>query len=181
MQVKATELRKGMVLQKDGDLLVITDYSHSTPGNWRAIIQVKTRSLTTGQNGSFRPAAGDTFETAFLERKKAQIVDVRKLGAPELAALTRLYQVESQLSDLVMQRDLASRVYLEVATAYETARLQVAGRSAQLQIIEPAVPPDLPLSRHVARNTLLAAVVGLMLSVFGVLLYGGLSTEPQSR
>ncbi|MBL6721133.1 MAG: elongation factor P [Planctomycetes bacterium] len=72
MQVKATELRKGMVLQKDGDLLVITDYSHSTPGNWRAIIQVKTRSLTTGQNGSFRPAAGDTFETAFLERKKAQ-------------------------------------------------------------------------------------------------------------
>jgi elongation factor P len=72
MQVKATELRKGMVLQKDGDLLVITDYSHSTPGNWRAIIQVKTRSLTTGQNGSFRPAAGDNFETAFLERKKAQ-------------------------------------------------------------------------------------------------------------
>ena len=32
MTVKATELRKGMVLLKDGDLLLITDYSHHTPG-----------------------------------------------------------------------------------------------------------------------------------------------------
>lgn len=72
MNVKATELRKGMVLQKDGDLLLITDYSHATPGNWRAIIQVKTKSLTTGGSGQFRPAAGDQFETAFLERKKSQ-------------------------------------------------------------------------------------------------------------
>jgi elongation factor P len=72
MQVKATELRKGMVLEKDGNLLLITDFSHSTPGNWRAIIHVKTRNLTSGQTGSLRPASGDSFETAFLERKKAQ-------------------------------------------------------------------------------------------------------------
>lgn len=72
MNVKATELRKGMVLQKDGKLLLITDYSHATPGNWRAIVQVKTRDLQTGQTGSFRPAAGDTFDTAFLDRKKCQ-------------------------------------------------------------------------------------------------------------
>jgi elongation factor P len=72
MQVKATELRKGMVLEKDNDLILITDYSHATPGNWRAIIQVKTKSLTSGQTGSFRPAAGDMFETAFLDKKKAQ-------------------------------------------------------------------------------------------------------------
>jgi len=72
MQVKATELRKGMVLEKDGQLLLITDYSHATPGNWRAIIHVKTRDLTTGQTGALRPASGDSFETAFLDRKKAQ-------------------------------------------------------------------------------------------------------------
>lgn len=72
MNVKATELRKGMVLQKDGDLLVITDYSHSTPGNWRAIIQVKLKSLTSGQTTSLRPAASESFETAYLDRKKCQ-------------------------------------------------------------------------------------------------------------
>ena len=117
---------------------------------------------------------------AALEQRKTQIVDVRKLGAPQLAKLSQLYQVEGQLSDLEMQRDLARRVYLEVATAYETARLQVSGRSAQLQIIEPAVAPDQPLSRHVVRTTLAAALVGLMLSVFGVLVYGVLSTEPRN-
>jgi len=72
MSLKATELRKGTVLQKDGDLLLITDYSHSTPGNWRAIIQVKVKSLLTGQTSQFRPASGDTFETAFLDRNKCQ-------------------------------------------------------------------------------------------------------------
>jgi uncharacterized protein involved in exopolysaccharide biosynthesis len=117
---------------------------------------------------------------ASLERQKAQIVDVRKLGGPQLAKLTQLYQAESQLSDLQMQRDLARTVYLQVATTYETARMQVAGRSAQLQMIEPAVPPDRPESRHVARNTLIAAMVGLMLSVFGVLVYSALSTEQKS-
>ncbi|MEZ6017322.1 MAG: elongation factor P [Planctomycetota bacterium] len=70
MNVKATELRKGLVLVKDGELLLITDYSHHTPGNWRSIIQVKTRNLKTGSNSSFRPMAGDSFEVAYLERKK---------------------------------------------------------------------------------------------------------------
>lgn len=72
MNAKATDLRKGLVLLKDGQLLLITDYSHSTPGNWRAIIHVKTRNLETGQNGSFRPSGGDSFEVAYLDRKKAQ-------------------------------------------------------------------------------------------------------------
>ncbi len=72
MNLKATELRKGMILQKDGDLLLITDYKHATPGNWRAIVQVKTRSLSTGQSAQFRPAAGDQFETAFLDKKRCQ-------------------------------------------------------------------------------------------------------------
>ena len=72
MGVRATELRKGQVLEKDGDLLLITDYEHKTPGNLRAIITIKTRSLTTGQNNSMRLGSGDTMEVAFLERKKAE-------------------------------------------------------------------------------------------------------------
>jgi elongation factor P len=72
MSVKATELRKGMVIVQGEDLLLVTDYHHSTPGNWRAIIHVKLRSLKSGQNSQLRPGSGDTFETAYLERKKCQ-------------------------------------------------------------------------------------------------------------
>lgn len=72
MSVRATELRKGSVIERDGDLLQITEYHHSTPGNWRAIIQMKTRSLTSGQAGSIRAGSGDTFEIAFLDRRKCE-------------------------------------------------------------------------------------------------------------
>ena len=108
---------------------------------------------------------------AALERQKTQLVDVRTLDAPKLTQLAELSQVESQLADLEMERDLARLVYQEVATAYQTVPLEVAGGSAQLRIIEPAVPPDRPLPRPIARNTLIALVVGLMLSVMGVLVY----------
>lgn len=72
MSVPATQLRKGNVLLKDGELLLITDYSHSTPGNWRAIIQIKTRNLVTGQTTAFRPNASESFEVAYLDKKSAQ-------------------------------------------------------------------------------------------------------------
>jgi len=72
MGVKATELRKGTVIELNGDLLLITDYEHRTPGNWRAIIQLKIKSLMTGNTSTMRPAAGDMFETAFLDKKKCQ-------------------------------------------------------------------------------------------------------------
>ena len=72
MAVKATELRKGTVIEKDGDLLVITDYSHSTPGNWRAIIQIKTKSLRTGATSQMRPAASDMFEVAYLDKRSCE-------------------------------------------------------------------------------------------------------------
>lgn len=72
MGVRATELRKGTVIDKDGDLLLITEYIHKTPGNLRSIIQIKTKSLMNGQSGAMRLGSGDTVEVAFLDRKKAE-------------------------------------------------------------------------------------------------------------
>lgn len=72
MGSRATELRKGTVIEKDGDLLVITEYKHTTPGNLRAIIQMKTRSLKTGSAGAIRAGSGDIFEVAYLDRRKCE-------------------------------------------------------------------------------------------------------------
>ena len=72
MSSRATELRKGTVIEKYGDVLVITEYHHSTPGNLRAIIQMKTKSLTTGATGSIRASSSDNFEVAYLDRRKCQ-------------------------------------------------------------------------------------------------------------
>ena len=72
MSVRATELRKGMVIEKDGDLLLITDFHHHTPGNLRAIIHVKTRSLNTGSNAAMRLSSSDTLEIAYLDRRTSE-------------------------------------------------------------------------------------------------------------
>ena len=81
MGVRATEVRKGQVIEKDGDLLLITDYEHKTPGNLRAIINIKTRSLTTGQANSMRLGSGDTLEVAYLDRRKAEYLYRESTGA----------------------------------------------------------------------------------------------------
>lgn len=72
MAVRATELRKGQVIQHEGQLLLITDYMHHTPGNLRAIIHIKTRNLATGQTGQMRLGSSNSLEVAYLERKRCE-------------------------------------------------------------------------------------------------------------
>ena len=72
MGVRATEIRKGQVIEMNGDLLVVTDFEHKTPGNLRAIINIKTKSLTTGAASAMRLGSGDVLEVAYLDRKKAE-------------------------------------------------------------------------------------------------------------
>jgi elongation factor P len=72
MGVKATELRKGAVIEKDGDLLLITEYMHHTPGNLRAVIHVKLKSLRTGSTKELRLSSGDVLEVAYLDKKPCE-------------------------------------------------------------------------------------------------------------
>lgn len=72
MGVKATELRKGMVIEQDGDLLVITDFEHKTPGNLRAIINIKTKSLKTGSSKEQRLGSSDVLEVAYLDKSQCE-------------------------------------------------------------------------------------------------------------
>ncbi|HVS11634.1 MAG TPA: elongation factor P [Planctomycetota bacterium] len=72
MGVKATELRKGTVIEQDGQLLLITEYHHHTPGNLRAIIHIKTRNLSTGTAGQMRLGSSDVLEVAYLDKKNAE-------------------------------------------------------------------------------------------------------------
>ena len=113
-------------------------------------------------------------ELAALEQQKAQLTS-RKLDEPKLAALTQMYAKESEINRLEMERDLAKKVYQEVANSYESARLLVAARSSALQILTRAIPPDRPESRKIARNILIGTMTGFLLSSLLVLLRESLS------
>lgn len=72
MAVRATEVKRGMVISQDNDLWVIVDYEHITPGNWRAIHQIKLKNLKTGNQRQLRLGSSDTLEEVFLDKKECQ-------------------------------------------------------------------------------------------------------------
>jgi len=73
MTVRATELRKGTVIVGErGQLLLITEYNHHTPGNLRAVIHMKVKNIQTGATMPMRLGSSDSFEVAYLDKKKCE-------------------------------------------------------------------------------------------------------------
>lgn len=97
-----------------------------------------------------------------LEKRRAEIMRVVGAGQAGVAKLSELYTKQAELERLQTGADLANRVYEEVSTRYEQARLQVAGRSPQLQVIDLATPPETRIGPRVLRNTVLAAALALV-------------------
>jgi elongation factor P len=50
----ANDLRRGMAVNYNGDLTVVLDVQHRTPGNLRAFVQATLRSIKTGKSANVR-------------------------------------------------------------------------------------------------------------------------------
>lgn len=141
----------------------------------RARLESAERDLTNRPPGDpARPAleaslASMRAELASLEVYRSALTSGHTLDADTMKALSQLYEVESDLARHQLERDVAERGYTDLSQRYREARLQVIGRSADFVIIDPAVPADRPVSRHVARNTILAMLIAFFFAVAGVL------------
>jgi uncharacterized protein involved in exopolysaccharide biosynthesis len=116
-----------------------------------------------------RDVATSRVRLAALERERAETLKSLGLSTAQLKQLNQLYERERRLDRLTMERDLARKIYEEVATRYQVARLQVAGRSAQLQVVDRATPATQPEPRGTVGRAGTAFVVGLLLAVLAVL------------
>ena len=67
--MKSTDLRPGMAIMLDGNMWVITQYTHVTPGNLRAFVQVKIKNLESGVIVEKRLRAGEDVERIELDRR----------------------------------------------------------------------------------------------------------------
>jgi elongation factor P len=70
--MKASELKKGVIIKDGSDFLVVIDIEHRTPGNLRAIYQTTLKNLVTGKMVNIRYSPADSVEKADLESKKVQ-------------------------------------------------------------------------------------------------------------
>ncbi|OHB76997.1 MAG: elongation factor P [Planctomycetes bacterium RBG_16_59_8] len=70
--VNATDVRKGIVLMHKNKLFVVVGVTHITPGNWRAIIQIKMKDIATGGTIEERFSSSDKIETAVIEQHEME-------------------------------------------------------------------------------------------------------------
>jgi uncharacterized protein involved in exopolysaccharide biosynthesis len=112
----------------------------------------------------------DRAELAALERRRSELVGARRIDAQQQAKLTALYHKESELTRLTTEYDVAAKSYQEIAARYDVARVQVAARSGQIQVIDRAIEPTIPQPRHIARNAVFGLVGGGTLTALGLAL-----------
>lgn len=72
MKLKATQVRKGMIIIYNGELCVVTDMQHFTPGKGQAGVQLKMKNIKTGSNAENRFRSDDIIEKANLETRKME-------------------------------------------------------------------------------------------------------------
>ena len=116
-----------------------------------------------------RDVADARSRLAGLEQQRKELVGRLKLDAPAADTLNRLYEAESGLTMLTRDYEVARAAYLNAATRHEDARLQIAVRSARLQILDQALPPDHAVAPRTLRNTAAASLIALTIAIIGVL------------
>jgi elongation factor P len=68
----ANDLRRGMAINYNGDISVVLDMQHRTPGNLRAFVQATLRSIRTGKSSDVRFSSTERIEPVPMITKKME-------------------------------------------------------------------------------------------------------------
>ena len=68
------DISVGSVIRFNGELCLIVEYQHRTPGNLRAFYQAKMRNMKTGKSVEYRFRSGEEVEIARVEYKQLQYI-----------------------------------------------------------------------------------------------------------
>jgi elongation factor P len=67
-----SEFRPGLTIRMDGELWTVVEFQHVNPGNWRAFVRAKLKSLRTGKVVETRFRAGEAIDPVRIETKEFQ-------------------------------------------------------------------------------------------------------------
>ncbi len=66
------DFRPGMVIRWNNELWTLVEFQHVNPGNWRAFVRAKLKSLKSGKVIENRFRAGESIDQIRVERKTCQ-------------------------------------------------------------------------------------------------------------
>src|ERR1051325_98517 len=68
----ANDIRKGMAINYNGEIAVVLDSQHRTPGNLRAFVQATLRSIRTGKSSDVRFSSTEKIEVVPMMTRKME-------------------------------------------------------------------------------------------------------------
>jgi elongation factor P len=161
----ANDLRRGMALNYNGDVVVVLDSQHRTPGNLRAFVQATLRSIRTGKSSDVRFSSTERIEVIPMNTRKMEFS--YKDGqdfvfsdpetyetvtlSPELVGDAKNYLVENGqvtvtfVEDKAVTIELPSSVVLTVSDAPEGIRGDSANNVQKAVVLETGITVQAPL------------------------------------
>ena len=161
----ANDIRRGMAINYNGDIAVVLDSQHRTPGNLRAFVQASIRSIRTGKSSDVRFSSTEKIEVVPMTTRKMDFS--YKDGedfvfsdpdtfetvtlAPEIVGDAKNYLVENQpvtvtfVEDKAVEIELPSSVVLIVKDAPEGVRGDSANNVQKAVLLETGITVQAPL------------------------------------
>jgi elongation factor P len=161
----ANDIRKGMAISYNGDVAVVLETQHRTPGNLRAFVQATIRSIKTGKSSDVRFSSTEKVDVIPMMTRKMEYS--YKDGAdyvfsdpenyetvtlpPELVGEAINYLVENGMvtmtfvEDKAVQVELPASVILKVTDAPEGIRGDSANNVQKTVVVETGVNVQVPL------------------------------------
>jgi len=161
----ANDLRRGMAINYNGDIAVVLDMQHRTPGNLRAFVQATLRSIRTGKSADVRFSSTEKIEPVPMITTKMEYS--YKDGSdyvftnpdnyetvtlpPELVGDSKDYLVENGVvtvtfvEEKAVSIELPSSVALTVTDAPEGIRGDSANNVQKAIVLETGITVQAPL------------------------------------
>jgi elongation factor P len=161
----ANDLRKGMAIRYNGDIAVVLEVQHRTPGNLRAFVQGTLRSIRTGKSSNVRFSSTETVELVDVTRRTLEFSYKEQDGfvfmdpenyetetlRPELLGSAQEYLSENLKVEVLyaegkpVEIDLPSSVTLKVTEAPEGVRGDSATNVQKMAKLETGKTVQVPL------------------------------------
>lgn len=116
----------GTYIRHNGELCLITEYQHRTPGNLRAFYQAKMRNVKSGKSVEYRFRSGEEVQIVRVETKELQY----------------LYKDGENL--VLMDNDTFEQLYVEEIKFGDGAKFLQEGMTVQVQFEEETPIGGLP-------------------------------------
>jgi elongation factor P len=161
----ANDLRKGMAILYNGEVSVVLETQHRTPGNLRAFVQVILRSIRTGKSSDVRFSSTEKVEVVPMQTRKMEFsykdgedfvftdpetYDTVNL-TPEIVGGAKNFLVENAPATVVFVEEkavsieLPASVVLKVSDAPEGIRGDSANNVQKVVTLETGITVQAPL------------------------------------